>query len=382
MEYKKYKKCLWTLLAIVCGLLFTAICLTIGSNRQSEKQKTIASAKTVPSDATLSQNEPTHSKWENQSETHMVIPCGYPIGVYVKTEGVMVIDTGCFLAKDSSMQSPCENILKQGDYITSINGVKVQDKHDLIEMVSSCEGHVLEVGIIRDLVPMKVKIVPKQNENGTYMLGLWVKDDISGIGTLTYVDENGFGALGHSINDNDTGEIFHISDGAIYDAKLLRIVKADGKQAGRLEGVIDYKKECMLGRVETNESLGIKGYLTENGKSRLLAGNWMEIAKREEVHEGEAQLLSWVSGNAEYYDIKIVDVFSNKASSNEKDGMSKSIEIQITDQNLLDLTSGIVQGLSGTPIIQDGKLVGAVTHVFLKDSTKGYGVFAEDMIYN
>ena len=208
------------------------------------------------------------------------------------------------------------------------------------------------------------------------MLGLWIKDDISGIGTLTYIDENGFAALGHSINDNDTGEMFVISDGAIYEAQLLRIVKSDGEHAGRLEGLIDYQKAYMLGRVSNNSSTGIKGTLTGLGKKRLMSDNWMPVATASEVHTGDAQILSWVSGEPLYYDIEITNV--NVSNMSNKTG--KNLEIKITDSKLLSMTNGIVQGLSGTPILQDGKLVGAITHVFIKDSTMGYGILAENMI--
>lgn len=311
---------------------------------------------------------------QNNQEVHMVIPCGTPIGIYVKTQGVMVIDTSEIAAGDGSHRAPCEGLLRQGDYIISIDDMTVEDKNDLISLVEQSEGRELRIGIVREGQELYVNITPEKNERGNYMLGLWVKDDISGIGTLTYVDEEGFGALGHSINDNDTGVAFTISDGAIYDANLVNVVKPDGKNPGRLEGMIDYSARHIMGRIEENSPYGIQGYITAHGTDRLMREEWIPTAKKNEAHLGNAYILSEVSGTSEYYQIEITGIDISNAAE------GKGIELKITDSKLLSLTGGIVQGMSGTPIIQDGKLLGAVTHVFLKDSTRGYGTFVEDMM--
>lgn len=367
MEVEKYRKYLYALLFIVAGLLAVSIAM---SKDELSYEFTHASKDT---EIVSSGSNVAYAKVYEPKEQY-VIPCGYPIGIYVKTEGVMVIDVGSVRAADGSMCSPCENILKTGDYILKINGIAVEDKKDLIKLVSGSNGSKLSLEIKRDNKCHTVYVTPAKNENDTYMLGVWVKDDISGIGTLTYVDENGFAALGHSINDNDTGEQFCISEGAIYETQLLRIVKADGKHAGRLEGMIDYENSYMLGVVWGNDTVGIQGKLTRLGKEKFAGGDKLAVASKDEVHIGKAQILSWITGEPQYYDIEITDI-------QRSDGIvGKNLEIKIIDEQLLQLTSGIVQGLSGTPIIQDGKLAGAVTHVFLKDSTMGYGVFAEDMI--
>lgn len=311
---------------------------------------------------------------ERNEEVHMVIPCGTPIGIYVKTKGVMVIDTSEIVGNDGSSRAPCADLLRQGDYITSINDMPVEDKNDLISLVEQSGGAELTVGIVRDEQELYVNITPAKNEKGNYMLGLWVKDDISGIGTLTYIDEQGFGALGHSINDNDTGVAFTISDGAIYDANLVNVVKPDGKNPGRLEGMIDYSARHIIGRIEENSAYGIQGYITSHGTDRLMREEWIPTAKKSEAHLGSAYILSEVSGTPEYYQIEITGIDISSTAE------GKGIELKVTDSKLLGLTSGIVQGMSGTPIIQDGKLLGAVTHVFLKDSTRGYGTFVEDMM--
>lgn len=376
MRITQYKKYLYVLLLAIACLFAVAIAMSGASMdddvyAQSD-EKTEASTEHILSNVETSYMNGSPLK----SDEHYVCPCGYPIGIYVKTDGVMVINTGSFKCIDGTVQAPCEGILQQGDYIISINGMKLEDKNDLINIVSNCQGSKLETYIIRDGEKMKVTLYPKQNENGKYMLGLWIKDDISGIGTLTYIDENGFAALGHSINDNDTGEMFVISDGAIYETQLIRIVKSDGEHAGRIEGLIDYQKSFLLGRISRNDATGIKGTLTKLGKERFSSACWMPVADADDIHPGYAQILSWISGEPCYYDIEITNI--NDGDNSDHSG--KDLEIKITDPKLLDMTSGIVQGLSGTPIVQDGKLAGAVTHVFIKDSTMGYGILAENMV--
>lgn len=310
------------------------------------------------------------------SSVHMVIPSGEPIGIYVKTEGVMVIGTTSFEHSDGTMVAPCDGLFKAGDYIVEVDNIKIEDKKELIEIINNSAGESLDVKIIRDGEEKVITVKPGKSETGDYLLGLWVKDDISGIGTLTYIDENGFGALGHSINDNDTGTVFSISDGAIYETSLVNIVKSEGDKPGRLEGMIDYSKENIMGRVEENCQYGINGYMTKNGVQTLADGEWIPVADKSEAHIGEAYILSCVSGEPTYYKIQITDVDISSSAGN------KGLQIQITDERLLEITNGIVQGMSGTPIIQDGKLIGAITHVFVKDSTRGYGTFVEDMLDN
>lgn len=307
-------------------------------------------------------------------EGKSVIPSGLPIGIYVKTEGVMVVDTGVVTGEDGEIYSPCKDILFTGDYVVEINGNVIEDKKSLVDAVDESKGNNISVGVIRDNEKIYFDITPVKTAEGKYKLGLWVKDDISGIGTLTFVDEDSFGALGHSINDNDTGIIFKISDGAIYNTNLVNIVKPDGNNPGRLEGIIDYSSVNVIGRVTGNTEYGISGYLTKNFDYSSLGQDWIGIAKKEDVNIGPAYILSAVRGTPEYYEVNITNVNYDIKYGN------KSIELEITDPRLINITEGIVQGMSGTPIIQNNRLVGAITHVFLNDSTKGYGVFIEYML--
>lgn len=376
---EKYRTLLVFALTIVCVLMYFAYnnrFAKVETNQSvlAEENDTLVVSETSQGNAVDTDVETDLGEDNTENEVHMVIPCGTPIGIYVKTQGVMVINTSNILSSDGKTSSPCAGLLKQGDYIVSINGIAVEDKNDLITLVEESKGELLQIGVVRDESNLTVSVRPVQNEKNHYMLGLWVKDDISGIGTLTYVDENGFGALGHSINDNDTGVAFDISDGAIYDANLVNVVKPNGKNPGRLEGLIDYSAEHIIGRVEKNTSYGIQGYVTKHGTENLKQGEWMPVAQKEEAHLGDAYILSSVSGKPEYYQIKITGIDISNAEG------GKGLEIQVTDPDLLAITNGIVQGMSGTPIIQDGKLLGAVTHVFLKDATRGYGTFIESMM--
>ncbi|MBQ9200454.1 MAG: SpoIVB peptidase [Lachnospiraceae bacterium] len=308
------------------------------------------------------------------NEDKLVMPSGLPIGIYVKTKGVMVIDTGVIAGEDGRMYSPCKDILKQGDYVVEINGMSVEDKKSMVSAIDQSDGTPIKVVVLRDGENLSFDISPVKNSEGKYKLGLWVKDDISGIGTLTFVDEESFAALGHSINDNDTGIIFKISDGAVYNANLINIVKPDMNMPGRLEGIIDYSSSNIIGRITQNTEYGISGSLSKNYDCENLGDEWMRIATKSEVSVGPAYILSAITGSPVYYEINITNVNYDKESG------SKSIELEITDPRLISLTDGIVQGMSGTPIIQNNRLIGAITHVFVNDSTKGYGIFIEYML--
>lgn len=326
-------------------------------------------------EVTLANSDNVHEE-KNTYELYerQVLPSGVPIGIYVKTKGVMVIDTGVITGMDGYLYSPCKDILKQGDYIIKINDSPIEDKKSLVDAIDQNNKETIKVEVLRNGENMSFDINPVMNSEGKYKLGLWVKDDISGIGTLTYVDNESFAALGHSINDNDTGIIFNISDGAIYNANLVNIVKPDGSNPGRLEGIIDYSNDNIIGRVINNTDYGIFGLLNSDVNCNELGNDWMSIAKKEEVSIGPAYILSAITGKPEYYEVTITNISFDKNMGN------KSIELEITDPRLISLTDGIVQGMSGTPIIQNNRLVGAITHVFVNNSTKGYGIFIEYMI--
>ena len=302
----------------------------------------------------------------------MVCPSGEPVGIYVKTKGVMVVSVNEIDSPEGKQPSPCEGLLNPGDYIMRINGQQVRDKAAMIKKIQESNGHEISMYVHRESNDFQFRVTPVMSKSGTYVIGVWVKDDIAGIGTITYTDGNRFAALGHSINDNDTGLTFCVSDGAIYKTTIVRIRKPQPHMPGRLEGVINYADQFVIGRVEENNTFGIRGYLTKKQQS-LSAEEKVPIAKKEDVHTGKAYLRSSLSGESQDYEIRIVTVDADNENG-------KCMEIAVVDERLLSLTGGIVQGISGTPILQDGKLIGAVTHVFVDDSTRGYGIFIEEMM--
>lgn len=306
-----------------------------------------------------------------------VYPSGAPIGIYVKTKGVMVIGVGSIEDECGKVVCPCEELVEKGDYIHKVDGIDVKNKVDFIDKINSSKKNEICLDIYRNGTSYKINVNKIKAKDGSYKLGLWVKDDIAGIGTLTFVDKKGFAALGHSINDNETGEMFEISEGAIYNAKLINIVKPSPHMPGRLEGIIDYSNYNMIGKVKTNEHCGISGGVTgkyQGNIENLDEKDFLPIGKREDVNLGRAYIVSSLTGERKQYEVSIEKInHDNKCKE-------KNIEIKVCDPELLSITGGIVQGMSGSPIIQDGKLIGAVTHVFVDDPTRGYGIFIDEML--
>ena len=308
--------------------------------------------------------------------TQYAIPCGAPVGIYLKSNGVMVIGTSEITGHDGTSSEPAAGILKSGDYIESINGYHLETKEDLAEAVAALDTQSAVLTIRRGEEIMDVAIDPVTDRDGTKKLGIWVRSDTQGIGTLTYLDLNGrFGALGHGISDSDTGEVVQISQGALYDTEIVGIEKGSMGNPGVMSGVIYYGPGSLLGEINANSEVGIFG--TANEKFRTAINMQpLEVGYRQDVKKGPALIRSGISGEIKDYQIEIQKVDYSTSHQN------KSLVIQVTDPELLALTGGIVQGMSGSPIIQNGKLVGAVTHVFIQDSTRGYGIFVENMLQN
>lgn len=302
------------------------------------------------------------------------VPCGVPVGIYLQSDGVMVIGTGQIVNEAGNVVEPAFGILKSGDYIEKVNGQALEDKNDLIEAVNASSGQSISLEVRRDGELMKISLDPVLSEDGFYKLGAWVRDDTQGIGTVTYVDMNGsFGALGHGISDSDTGRMVNIKDGDLYETKILGIEKGAAGKPGVMSGVIYYGKGTKLGEITSNTEEGIFGTVNEKFL-RENQGAAIPVGFRQDVQKGRAWIRSSVSGEVKDYEIEIQKVDYSGLQKN------KSMVIKVTDPELLSLTGGIVQGMSGSPIIQDGKLVGAVTHVLVNDPTRGYGIFIENML--
>jgi stage IV sporulation protein B len=309
-------------------------------------------------------------------DTQELIPCGNPIGIYVETDGVMVLGTGVINGADGLNYEPALNKLKTGDYITGINDSPIRNKEDLIKAIQECEGKDLKINIRRENKTTHFVLKPIKTADGEYKIGAWIRDNTQGIGTLTFITPKGdFGALGHGITDIDTSLIMEIERGYLYSADIMTIVKGKNGVPGELIGLINQNEGDKIGDINKNTSQGIFGTVSNN----YVTANHLKalpVGLKQEIEIGPATILSCVDNEVKEYKIQIEKIDLNSQSPN------KGMVIKITDEKLLEMTGGIVQGMSGSPIIQNGKIIGAVTHVFIQDSTKGYGTFIENMINN
>ncbi len=303
-----------------------------------------------------------------------LIPAGIPIGIYVKTQGVLVIATGEFEGPDGQTNAPASRLLKEGDYILKADGEAVTGKAEFMQRIADSGGEEMTLTILRDGQQFDISLTPQQNQNGEYKLGIWIRDNAQGVGTLTWLDEdNSFGALGHGINDMDTAELMNLEKGSLYKTEIISITKGENGSPGELTGVIDYNECNRIGTIQANTEEGIFGSLNEESASGIIS-TAMPIGLKQEVEEGEAEILCSLGGEPELYTIEITGIHL------DHDNVNRGLEITVTDERLLALTGGIVQGMSGAPIIQNGKLIGAVTHVLVNDPTRGYGIFIENML--
>lgn len=299
---------------------------------------------------------------------------GSTVGMYMETDGVLIIDTGEILSEGGETKEPAKNIVKPGDYIVALNDEKISRKKDLIDDLKKLEGEEVILDVVRNGETVPVSITPAKDKQGEYKLGIWVRDNTQGIGTLTFVDEKGnYGALGHGISDVDTGELLEIQNGALYQAQILGIQKGAKGSPGELSGLIRYEPGKIIGSIETNSKNGIYGHFTGDRKSPISLKK-MPVGYKQEVTEGEASILCCVEDEVKEYQAEITKIDMNHSDTN------KSFVIRVTDPKLLSVTGGIVQGMSGSPVLQNGKIIGAVTHVFVQDSTSGYGIFIENMM--
>ena len=307
-------------------------------------------------------------------DSEKVIVGGMPIGIYMETNGVLVLATDCIKCVDGNEYEPAKHLIKTGDYILSINGTKVESKRELVRAVNKLESADVVLGIRREDEEIEVKFKCVEYAHDQYKLGIWVKDSLQGLGTLTYLTTTSeFGALGHGIHDSETGELLEISEGTVYETSIVGIQKGERGEPGGLEGVIIYNRYNQLGTIDSNTENGIYGTL-ENTESLFEKQDTVNICKKEDIKLGNATIRCAVDGEVKDYDIKVknVDFYTGE--------VNKGIVIEVVDEELLRLTGGIVQGMSGSPILQDGKIIGAVTHVLVNDPTRGYGIFIEDMI--
>ena len=330
-----------------------------------------------------------------------VYACGRLTGIYEQTEGVLVVNTTEVTDEDGKKVNPADKKVQCGDYILSVNGRTVADKEELSEAVNDImkeydERHedesnedksnedksnedksTVNIKFLRGGEKMSADITPVRMDDGRYYMGIWVKDDLAGIGTITYYTKDGrFGALGHGIGDGtQSGNLLYANSGDLYSMKLTKIKKGKSGAPGEIGGVVYFGKKSHIGTLDCNSNLGIYGQLDSDELSEYAAEDtYYPVAGKDEIHTGRAQMISEISGKLEKYNLEITNIDKKATDTN------KGMELKVTDDRLIELSGGIVQGTSGSPIIQDGKIIGAVTHVFVDDPTGGYGICIDEML--
>ena len=298
----------------------------------------------------------------------MLVPVGHTVGIKLFSDGVVVIG----LAEVESTEGPsapgaaCG--LQVGDVIEEANGSAVESSEQFARLLQ-CGGTV-ELAVSRDGVDLTLAAEPALGPDGTYRLGAWIRDSMAGIGTMTFYDPatGAFGALGHGITDSDTGLLMPLGDGAVMDASVKAVKKGSAGDPGELRGSFNLTED--MGSLWANTERGVFGVLNQ---CDFALGQAVAVAAPDQVHTGPAEILSNISGDAvETFDVELVRVVEDSGTQN--------LLIRVTDPALIARTGGIVQGMSGSPILQDGRLVGAVTHVMIDDPTKGYGILIENML--
>lgn len=300
-----------------------------------------------------------------------VIPLGNSVGLKLYTSGVLVIGM-----TEIEGKKPYENSgIEEGDMIVEVNNKEVTCTAELISSVNEAGGEDLNIKYIRDGVEYVANIEPIKTEKNEYKLGLWVRDGAAGIGTITYYEpQTGkFAALGHGIIDIDTEDLINISSGELVTSRIASIVKGEEGNPGEIKGSIT--NGYTIGEINSNTGFGIYGNVTDTSRLNINNNNELEVANRDEIKTGKATILLNLENEVrKEYEIEITKIYRNNNTNN------KSMLIKVTDPKLLELTGGIIQGMSGAPIIQNGKFVGAVTHVLVNDPTSGYAVFGDLMI--
>ncbi|MDC4242317.1 SpoIVB peptidase [Clostridium tertium] len=304
-----------------------------------------------------------------------VYPGGTSVGIKLSTKGVLVVGHSDIESVEGKVESPAKNSgIELGDVLIKINGEEIQSSKDLSKKIKNLDNSKINVDYIRN-GNIEKKEIDLEKENNEYKLGLWVRDSTAGIGTLTFYDKNTsiFGALGHPITDGDTNKPFIVRNGDLLNSSVISVRKGEKGSPGELKGLFVNEKES-LATIEKNTEAGIFGEASADLVNPTF-NKPLKVGFRNEIKEGAAKIITTIDENGpKMYDIEIV-----KLLAQEEPG-PKSMVIKVTDEELLEKTGGIVQGMSGSPIIQDNKLVGAVTHVLINKPDVGYGIYIEWML--
>ena len=278
--------------------------------------------------------------------------------------------------EDNKKYKPYENSgIEEGDRIIKINNTQIYSTDELIETVNLSKGKEIKVEYVHEQETKECSITPVKMNKNEYKLGLWVRDSAAGVGTVTFYEPSTktFGALGHGISDIDTGELIDIASGEFVTTRILSITKGESGTPGKIQGTIENQEN--IGLISKNTRFGIYGTVDNLSGLNIDTSKEMEVVTRDEIKTGKATILcSLDNGIPQEYEIEIEKIFKNNNYDN------KSMEIRVIDNRLLEKTGGIIQGMSGSPIIQKGKFVGAITHVLVDNPEEGYGVFADIML--
>ena len=303
-----------------------------------------------------------------KAETELYLG-GISAGLTIKTEGATVIGLSDIVTKDGVF-SPAKNAdIKVGDIVISINGKKVNGAKSITSILSTCGENPVEIVLERNGKKVIKYVLPKKDQNGTYKLGFFLRDDLNGIGTITYFTKNGeFGALGHPVSDDD-GKTIPLSGGTSYLCSVIGVVKGQRGKAGEIKGI--FVEDTKIGTLKKNSNTGVYGTADGNYKYKELP-----LTTTGEATMGKATITTCIDGvTTKDYQISIVKIDKNNKEN-------KNLVIKILDKELLAETNGILQGMSGSPIVQGGKIVGAVTHVFINDPSRGFGILIDKMLEN
>ncbi len=305
-----------------------------------------------------------------------VIPTGNLIGLKLYTNGVLVIGETEIITENGEAKRPYEHLdIKEGDTILEINGKSIDTSKKLEHIINESKGENVEIKYASHGEIKKGKITPIKTSDNEYKIGLWVRDSASGVGTMSFYDPatKKFAALGHGISDSDTGELLNIEKGEMVNSKIITITKGQKGFPGEIKGSIS--KEKSIGNVNQNTNFGIFGNLSETPTTLEKYKDGLEIALRNEIEIGKATIISSLENNKlEEFEIEITEIYEENNVDN------KSMKLKITDEKLLNKTGGIICGMSGSPIIQNNKVIGVLTNVLVSDPSIGYGIFSDIMI--
>jgi len=304
-----------------------------------------------------------------QSGKQYLIPCGTPFGLKMLTDGILVVGLSP-VETNAGTVCPAQTAgIRKGDVITAAEGNELDSFDELAKAIAASKGAEVDLTVYRDGIELQLSVVPIMTMSGQYQCGIWGRDSSAGIGTMTYCDLSGnFGGLGHGVCDADTGDLMPLAEGEILPAAIFDVVPGTSGTPGELRGA--FSGNFPIGVMEKNTPCGVFGTL----RTMPALSEPVEVGRKQEITVGSAQIMTTVlDKSVQVYEIEIEKV-------SYSDTPTRNMVLRVTDPELLEITGGIVQGMSGSPIIQNGKLVGAVTHVLVNDPTRGYGIFIENML--